>query len=268
MIELIGGIEVEGRLRRDVTLKPLTGAAEMALAELAAADMAFPDKVTRFLQETLAEVGGAPADPAALSVGDRQYLVRQVGARLGMDRLWLGGDCPTCGEPFEIEVRQADLPVKRAGSDYPTATIALGDAQCGVRTPTGADQSAIADLPPEDAAMALLRRLVSGPDDIDLSDATRTTLEAAIEALSPEVALEVAAKCPDCGADVRLEVDPYLTLTQPGRDILDDVHVLARHYHWAEADILSLTSARRHAYLARIDLDRGMSSDPNAIEVP
>lgn len=268
MIELIGGIEVEGRLRRDVTLKPLTGAAEMALAELARTDLTSPDKVTRFLMETVADVGGAPADPAALSVGDRQYLVRQIGVGLGVDRLWLGGDCPTCGEPFEIEVSQGDLPVKRAGADYPAATLALGDAECAIRTPTGADQSAIADLPPDAAAQTLLRRLVSAPDDMDLTGDTRTALEDAIEDLSPEVALEVAAQCPDCGADVRLEVDPYLSLTQSGQDILDDVHVLARHYHWAEADILSLTRARRHAYLARIDQDRGMSADPHTVEVP
>ncbi len=268
MIELIGGIEVDGRLRRDVTLKPLTGAAEMALTDLAKSDLPHPEKVTRFLQETVQSVGGHDADPAALCVADRQYLVRQIGAGLGMDFMWLGGDCGACGAPFEIPVRQSELPVKPAGPGYPGDTVNVGSRQILVRTPTGADQAAIADLRPEEAREALLHRLSVLPDGFRLTRRARAILEEAIQALSPEVALEVTAECPDCGAPLRLEVDPYLTLTQSGWNIIDDVHVLARHYHWSEADILSLPLYRRQAYLARIDRERGMSATTDRIEVP
>jgi hypothetical protein len=36
------------------------------------------------------------------------------------------------------------------------------------------------------------------------------------------------------------------------RRFLDEVHVLARAYGWAEAEILRLSEARRSAYLQRV----------------
>jgi hypothetical protein len=32
----------------------------------------------------------------------------------------------------------------------------------------------------------------------------------------------------------------------------EDLHLLALHYHWAEADILRLTSSKRRRYLRRL----------------
>jgi hypothetical protein len=38
--------------------------------------------------------------------------------------------------------------------------------------------------------------------------------------------------------------------------LLEEVHVLALHYHWAERDILALTTARRGRYLQLLARDR------------
>ncbi|MBS1693069.1 MAG: hypothetical protein JST91_12690 [Actinobacteria bacterium] len=38
--------------------------------------------------------------------------------------------------------------------------------------------------------------------------------------------------------------------------LLDEVHTLAKVYHWSEAVILGLSGARRQAYLLRIERDR------------
>ena len=264
MVELIGGIEVNGELRKDVALKPLTGATELMLAELGQAEASQPEKVTRFLSETLSTVGGQPADPGVLSVGDRQHLVRQLGVRMGVDLVWLAGDCTACGESFEIPVHQSDLPVKPAGSGFPAAGVEIGGLAIRVRTPTGDDQAAIAGLEPDAAASALLARLADGlPQDAPLPEDRRDALEQAIEDLSPEVSLEVAATCPECKADLRVSVDPYLSLSQAAGGILDEVHLLASRYHWPEGDILALPRARRQAYLALIDRDRGMMRQPD-----
>ena len=52
-MELIGGIVVEGELRRDVVMSPLVGATEMLLAELAGPGLSQPERVTRFLAATV-----------------------------------------------------------------------------------------------------------------------------------------------------------------------------------------------------------------------
>jgi hypothetical protein len=36
------------------------------------------------------------------------------------------------------------------------------------------------------------------------------------------------------------------------RRLLDEVHLIAGRYHWAEAEILSLPFSRRQAYIARL----------------
>lgn len=262
MVDLIGGLMVDGALRRDVVLKPLTGAAEFLLAELGGTGMSHPEKVSAFLSQTVASVGGQPVDPDALCIGDRQHLVRQIGAGMGVDLIWLSGECTGCGETFEIPVKQAEMPVKPAGEGFPNGTSKVAGKTIPIRVPTGADQAAIAHLEGQAAADRLLDRLIDLPEGTRLSKKQRVQLEEAIETLSPEVALEVATACPDCEKELRVYVDPYLALNEAGKGILDDVHVLARSYHWAQAEILALPRRLRQAYLALIDRDRGMSQRP------
>lgn len=260
-MRLIGGRVVDGELRRDARLAELSGAAELLAADLAESALPQPARVSRFLAATLAEVGGRPLDqPAAdaLSVGDRQYLVRQVGAALGRDRIWLTRRCTACGAGFDIPVAQAALPVKAAGASYPEAEVVLRGRTHRLRVPTGADQAAIAHLPEAAAADALLDRLLDPAPDGPLTPDERDRLDAVLEDMAPEVALEAQAHCPDCGAENRVAVDPYLTLALADLEILEEVHVLARRYHWSEAEILALPRGRRKRYLGLIDRERGM----------
>lgn len=259
MIALIGGIETAGGIRRDVVLRPLSGTAEMVLCELGTLPVSQPEKVSLFLTETVAEVAGFPFDAglaARLCVGDRQHLVRQIGATLNPGQVWLTGQCGTCGEDFDLAVEPAHLPVKPAGEGYPIATIEVEGRRLKLRSPTGEDQAAIAAMAPERARLILLRRLCGLPDDAALGAAAAARIEAAIEAISPEVTLEVASACPSCAAEMRVSVDPYLPLSEGGGDILEDVHVIAACYHWSEGEILSLSRARRRAYLGMIDRAR------------
>ncbi|MFK7868726.1 MAG: hypothetical protein AB8B58_05745 [Roseobacter sp.] len=267
MISLPGGIETDGALRTDVVLRPMSGAVEMALAEVTRSSASQPAKVSRFLAETLLEVGGQPCDEnvaGQLCVADRQYLVRQVGVSMGRDLIWLTGTCNACGESFDVPVEQSALPTKKASSDFPAVEVRLADRSVTVRSPTGSDQHAISHLPVDKARDILLRRLAGLEGEADVSSDEEAQIESAIEALSPEVTTEIGSACPACAAEQRIAVDPYAALAGHGGDILQDVHVLASKYHWPEADILALPRARRKAYLAMIDAARGIhvQSDP------
>jgi hypothetical protein len=268
-MELIGGILADGILRREVTFRPASGALELELAELADEPMSLPDIITRLIASAVDSLGGAPstaAEVAALSVGDRQHLTRAVGTLLGIDLVWLAEACTACSERFEVPVRQSVLPVKPASPAYPSREIEVAGWRVTVRSPTGVDQSAIAAIEPDsEAKAALLARLVSGPDGFDLSDlgeAALAELEVAIEDMSPEVAEEVVTACPECGAENRVAVDPYLTLAAAGTGILDEIHQIASAYHWPEDAILAIPRHRRKRYLALIDRKRGLFGAP------
>jgi hypothetical protein len=43
--------------------------------------------------------------------------------------------------------------------------------------------------------------------------------------------------------------------------LFEEVHVLARHYHWSERDILALTATRRGRYLQLLARDAERSED-------
>lgn len=247
---LPGGIVRDGERRRGFAFRPVDGALEAALADAAAAP-GVPQAVTAVLAAALAELGGEPATPGAvrdLAVGDRQFLARQLSVHLGHDPVWLTAVCRECGESFDFQVRQADLPVKEAGEGFPCARV----GGLRLRVPTGADQEEIAGLPDERAVRALFERCrLEGDGD-------PAAAEAALEAVAPEVSLAALAGCPACGAGNEVAVDPYLGLPRDGDELFEEVHRLASSYHWSQAEILSLPRARRQRYLRLIDRSRGV----------
>jgi hypothetical protein len=255
---LPGGIVRDGERRRRFTFRPVDGALEVALAEAVAAP-SMPAAVTSALAAALADLGGEPATAEtvrSLAVGDRQFLVRQLSAHLGRDRVWLTAGCGSCGEAFDFEVAQAELPVKEAGAGYPYAEVDMPRARLRLRIPTGADQEAIADLDDEQAARCLVERclLAGTPED----DEALALAEAAVESASPEVALAVLAICPGCGTSNEVAVDPYLLLMAAPQDLFLEIHRLASSYHWSEGEILALPRSRRQIYLRLIDQARGL----------
>ena len=68
-------------------------------------------------------------------------------------------------------------------------------------------------------------------------------------------------KCPECGEQQYAELDHYLLDAVDERLFYDEVHTLASHYHWSEADILDLPQAKRRLYIDLINRARGMVGD-------
>ena len=274
-MRLPGGILRDGALRRDFAFRPLTGAVELALAEVAGADSPMPVRVTAALAATLEHVGGEAAVPAAvadLSIGDRQFLMGRLAVGLGLAKRWLTARCGGCGERFDFSVYHSALPVKEAGEGYPFATVETSLGLCRFRVPTGADQEIVAGLDDEEALRCLVGRcLVAFPGHVENGRSHRdmvgaftpgdvARIEAALETVSPEVAESAQAACPVCGATHGVDVDPYRVLFhQTGVGLLQEIHVLASTYHWGEAEILAMPLDRRRHYLDLIDRARGMA---------
>ena len=136
------------------------------------------------------------------------------------------------------------------------------------RLPTGNDQEAVAEigrLAEEQAVRALLVRCVrslGGHTSVDhamiagLSPEAFEEIEAAIYERAPHADIEPEARCPECGTAFIAPFDMasfFVSEVRPEHRRLErEVHVLARHYHWSEQDILSLPLQKRRRYLQLI----------------
>ena len=74
----------------------------------------------------------------------------------------------------------------------------------------------------------------------------------------PQAEVQLDLSCPACGYCWKMMFDIvsffWSEICAQARRLLREVHTLARAYGWREADILSLSTARRHFYLEDGDL--------------
>lgn len=168
---------------------------------------------------------------------------------------WL--DCPACGERLEITLDPAQLPP--IFSAEPTDPLEVGGHR--LARPTSRHLARLVPLDDErQAAMQLLRDCLSSdaplPEDEAALAALLEAAEAALEAQDPWTELSLAFGCPACGHQdsASFDIADYLweEIDARARELLDDIHMLARAYGWSESHILALSDARRAAYLERV----------------
>jgi hypothetical protein len=270
MMQLPGGLWEDGVRRRSYSFKPLDGALELSVAEASDVAASMPEAVTLALQYSLSELGGmapAPERIAALCVADRQFLMRELGRRLGFRGGWLSAKCAACSEPFDFQLDLAELPVREAADDFPYVDITVADTQLRFRLPNGADQAGLLEFEREDDARRwLLKRCLERADPeqpVDdfierLTEQELAAVEGALEETAPVVMVQLGAGCPACGHNNSVDLNPYSVLDRTPNSLLNEVHQIAFHYHWSEAEILGLPRERRRQYLRLIDRARGM----------
>ncbi|MBI5936905.1 MAG: hypothetical protein HY850_03565 [Betaproteobacteria bacterium] len=262
-MQLPGGLMEDGIRRRDCAFRPISGTLELALAEAGETAANTPGAVTLALAAALEHLGGEPATPqrvARLCVADRQFLMRELERCLGQTGGWFQVACSACAAHFDFHLDYAELPVQEAGTSYPIAQVEVAGQAVAFRLPNGADQEILAALPVTEARRWLLRQLAQTPATIDALDADAiSAIEAGLEAVSPGVIVQVRANCPDCGTENHVDLNPYRALSRGSDELLQEVHQIAGHYHWDEAEILALPRARRQRYLRLIDRARGMA---------
>jgi len=186
-------------------------------------------------------------------LGERNAALLRLHEALSGDKLQSSVDCPECDERLEFSLSATAL---RAGVGAPPSHVTVGHVL--VRVPTSRDLASITGEPDQErAAHALLERLVvptvsreSCPEWPPTDEMMR-----ALEEADPCADLTVAVTCPTCAHtwDASLDVAAFVweEIEVRARRFLDEVHVLARAYGWAEVEILRLSEARRSAYLQR-----------------
>jgi hypothetical protein len=181
---------------------------------------------------------------------------------------WFGGAlvsvcvCPDCGE--SVEARCDPVALRAAAPEPPPVVPLTLDAHgyaVRYRLPAPLDLAYAARAGTAYAARRLLleRCVLEAVHHgvrcaaANLPEQVVAALAAAMEAADPlaEISLEIG--CPACGATWTAVLEPerflLAAVEETARDVLRDVHQLARAYGWSEAESLALSRARRRAYL-------------------
>jgi hypothetical protein len=86
-------------------------------------------------------------------------------------------------------------------------------------------------------------------------------IENALDALAPSPATDLQGVCPECGENFELRFDPQSFSLREMREqaafIYEDVHLIAQHYRWSEAEIMALPRRRRLRYAEFIRQEEG-----------
>ncbi len=268
-VSLPGGLLTGDELERSVAFHTFTGFIEQKLLQSSESRSNQPGYVTEVLSTAIERIGERQPDReavASLCVADRQFLMIQLSRLLEGDQQWLSHICKYCSSEFDVPIDRSALPVKEAGSTFPKACVQLHEKILELRVPTGLSQERIAELDDKNAMYALLSScLISVDGEVaeedyikGLADSDIALIEDALEQASPEVATSVTVNCPECQHEQAMPFDAYVTSEASTSTLYHEIHSLALHYHWSEAEILALPSDRRHLYLGMIDRAQGM----------
>ena len=205
---------------------------------------------------------------SGLVLGERESLLLEIRRATFGDMLGARTVCPACGAGLAVEVPAAWL--RREGNpagSVPSFELKAGPFALTIRPPDGTVLARAAAEPDVDSSrLALLAGCIVGvvgpAGALELSELPPDVIAAAGEAIverDPRSEITVALTCISCGHDWAAVFDAGLFLWEElaamSIRLVDDVDVLARAYHWSEAEILAMSSSRRRRYVERVTGD-------------
>jgi hypothetical protein len=220
----------------------------------------------------------APRDELlALSVGQRDAHLLAV--REGTFGAQLAGfaECLACQERLEFVLDVADMwaehgtrdAQKLVGAPLQTATpqvheVMIEGYALRFRLPNSLDLAQVVRCGDVTAARNLLLQrcvLQASRDDgavavAALPETVLTTLAESMDQYDPQAEVQLKLSCPACGESWSVMFDIvsffWSEICVQAKRLLREVHTLARAYGWREADILSMSAARRQLYLEMV----------------
>jgi hypothetical protein len=258
---LPGGLVLDdGRRLGRAELRPLTGREEEWVTQhvhTPAAQMA--TKILSACFVRLEDVTVNSEITGKLLVGDRDFLILQLRRMTLGDRFAAVFSCPACKLAMDVEFLAQDIFIEPRPQNATTYTWHCDDSQRTIRfrLPNGADQEAVVDLSTDEAVDVLLARCVLDDGGTPLTADERAAVIAEMDRLAPQIDLELELSCPECGHSFTTPFDCtaffFSEIRAQSRHLLREVHYLALHYHWSEAEILGLQRDRRRGYLALLN---------------
>lgn len=207
----------------------------------------------------------SPAELARKSIGERDGALLEVYRRSFGPRFDAVAACPRCRESVEFSFQVENVLSPPAPDPGGPHRFRHGTHEIDYRLPDSRDLAEIANLPHSADPLAtgralLLERCVTQARDgenpmaaADLPADVVAGLAAAMQAADPQAEVALEAACPACGFAWQMCFDVvaflWSRIASRARQLLREVHLLARAYGWREPDTLALSPARRAYYL-------------------
>ena len=175
------------------------------------------------------------------------------------------GHCPECGERVEFDLdTRTFLAAASEENGVEPYTVAEEGYAVTYRLPNSFDLAGIGSLIDlSEARQRLLEGCIvtatQGNTEVGVDHLPDSVINRVVEQMAardPLAVIELAMACPSCGCRWQLLFDIVAFLWRKieaqARRLLREVHTLARAYGWREADILSMSPARRQAHLEMV----------------
>lgn len=217
----------------------------------------------------IARPGSAPADLAAMPVGQRDTALLHLHRQLFGETVSAETFCPQCNERLEM-----DFPVSSILVEVPDAAPAplwleQGGYRLAYRLPSAGDLALLGKMTatghPAGSSQRLAEYCVQDPGATGTGTShfpppVWTALEAAItqavEKYDPQAEILLELDCPHCHASWQSHFDIVVFLWRKlerlALDLVADIHALASAYGWSEREILALSPQRRRTYLGMV----------------
>lgn len=272
--DLWAGLLLENGRQSVARMRPVTGEDEAALLD-APRHLLPAEKTTLILTRLLDSIGTlSPVSEnhvRQLTIGDRERLVFAICISTFSEEMDLVSRCPfeECGALSEMTLNLNDLVYFKLGNKPANefefkALTNDGPLTVHFRIPTGYDQEKAGqqlttnpNAPVEQELIeACILEVHNNKGKIiphqHLLQVLKPQLEAAWSALDPASDPFSKINCPECNRDYTALLDGLQLLStglENRGDLFEQVHRLARVYHWSEGEVLSLTFDRRQRYL-------------------
>jgi hypothetical protein len=222
------------------------------------------DRALTILAVALPEV---PRDELlALSVGQRDARLLSVRERTFGPQLAAFAECSACQERLEFVFDVTDIRVtpEIEGPTNQVQEVTLAGYDLRFRLPNSVDLAQIVRCRDVVSARNLLVQRcilhVSQDDgETSVTDLPETVIAALAEYMTEcdqQAEIQLNFTCPTCGQSWSVMFDIvsffWMEICAQAKRLLREVHTLARAYGWCEADILSMSTARRQFYLEMV----------------
>jgi len=208
---------------------------------------------------------GTPAEPLSnLTIGERNHRLLELRQQLFGSKLEAYVECPKCDQALDLVFSTDQFGFDRARDLPAEQVIESGAITASVRLPNGHDLIALANIETAEEGRALLfsrclsdlRKDGHAAKITELDEDDLSALETLIAELDPRMELLFDLNCPACANQWQapLEVDVYLwhEFDTHARELLENIHLLARAYGWSESEILAMSEKRRRYYVERL----------------
>lgn len=186
---------------------------------------------------------------ADLPIGRRDARLLALRERMFGSELTGITDCPECAEKIELSFKCSDINRQEENEPPTELGVQSNGREVRFRLPTSADLLAVT------SSEQLLERCLLDRDN----HLTKDVLPAVVEKMSsadPMADLHLVLNCPNCAHkwEAAFDIVAFLwrEISAAARRLLREIHTLASAYGWTEPEILSLSPARRRAYLEMV----------------